>query len=417
MLLDYMNSNNLNRLALVGTNSQGKSYLIATTFKKELLKKSILIGNEVKADENLKNSADNSTLITWLNTLMDNSKIKDEIDNEINKIDLSEINKDSFLNISLQNNLTFYKGIISAEIKTSSNKWENPGSGEKFLGQLILISKILEDNKDETYEYLVIDEPEQHLHPSLYIKIASILNKLSKQGIKVIIATHSPVITQYFVEDTNEIVKVTNGNCKYLPKKDDLIINSLKFDCYKKDELTMSDYTKIKDKYTDYFNNFVYPIVIKSLFCRYMLVGEGVAERKIFELYLLKYGEKLNKNDIDYCVVDGKIFFPCILQTLKDIGIKTITLHDLDAENQAIHKYLNEQIKLLSNEVISLKPDLENYLGITQEIKKQENYDKYRVATIMMNQYYLDDNLRLNELFDKISQMLEKLNSEEKQGK
>ena len=96
MFLDYMNSNNLSRLALVGTNSQGKSYLIANTFKKELLKKSILIGNEVKADENLKNSADNSTLITWINTLMDNSKIKDEIDNEINKIDLSEINKDSF---------------------------------------------------------------------------------------------------------------------------------------------------------------------------------------------------------------------------------------------------------------------------------------------------------------------------------
>lgn len=199
MFLDYMNSNNLSRLALVGTNSQGKSYLIANTFKKELLKKSILIGNEVKADENLKNSADNSTLITWLNTLMDNSKIKDEIDNEINKIDLSEINKDSFLNISLQNNLTSYKGIISAEIKTSSNEWGKPGSGEKFLGQLILISKILEDNKDDTYEYLVIDEPEQHLHPSLYIKIASILNKISNQGIKVIIATHSPVITQYFV--------------------------------------------------------------------------------------------------------------------------------------------------------------------------------------------------------------------------
>lgn len=34
-----------------------------------------------------------------------------------------------------------------------------------------------------------------------------------------------------------------------------------------------------------------------------------------------------------------------------------------------------------------------------------------------MNQYYLDDNLRLNELFDKISQMIEELNSEEKQGK
>ena len=82
-----------------------------------------------------------------------------------------------------------------------------------------------------------------------------------------------------------------------------------------------------------------------------------------------------------------------------------------------MHKYLNEQIKLLSNKVIPLKPDLENYLGITQEIKKQENYDKYRVATIMMNQYYLDNNLRLNELFNEISQMIEELDNEEKQDK
>ena len=33
----------------------------------------------------------------------------------------------------------------------------------------------------------------------------------------------------------------------------------------------------------------------------------------------------------------------------------------------------------------------------------------------MMNQYYLDNNLRLNELFDKISQIIEELDSEEKQ--
>lgn len=34
-----------------------------------------------------------------------------------------------------------------------------------------------------------------------------------------------------------------------------------------------------------------------------------------------------------------------------------------------------------------------------------------------MNQYYLDNNLRLNELFDKISQIIEELDSEEKRHK
>lgn len=163
MLTDYMNEKGLKRLALVGTNSQGKTYKICSEIKGAIAKKTILVTNEVKADENLKNSSDTSTLITQLNSLLDNSKAKSAIQEEIDKVDLNSINENSFLNISLSNNLESYKGIISAEIKTDSNQWNKPGSGEKFLGQLLLISKILKDNKDNNLEYLVIHEPEQHL--------------------------------------------------------------------------------------------------------------------------------------------------------------------------------------------------------------------------------------------------------------
>ena len=174
MLIEYMEKNNIERLALVGTNSQGKSYAISQEFKGAIAKQTILVANEVKADENLKNTADSSTFISWLNTLLDNTNAKKAIQEEIDKIDLSSINDDSFLSISINNNLDSYKGIVNAEIKTDSNQWKKPGSGERFLGQLLLMSKILEDNPDKTYKYLVIDEPEQHLHPSLYIKVAII---------------------------------------------------------------------------------------------------------------------------------------------------------------------------------------------------------------------------------------------------
>ena len=342
MFTDYMNEKGLKRLALVGTNSQGKSYKISSEIKGAIAKKTILVTNEVKADENLKNSSDTSTLITWLNSLLDNSKAKRAIQEEIDKVDLNSINENSFLNISLNNNLESYKGIISAEIKTDSNQWNKPGSGEKFLGQLHLISKILEDNKDDNFEYLVIDEPEQHLHPSLYIKVAKILNKISYQGIKVIIATHSPIITQYFIEDTIEIAHIKNGECNYLPSTNELISLSKDFDCYKKEELKLKDYRVIEGKYELYFKNFVLPIIIKSLFCKYILVGEGAIERKIFDLYLLEYGSNMERNNIDYALVDGKIFFPIVLSVLKRLNIKTLTLYDLDAENQPHHKYLNE---------------------------------------------------------------------------
>ena len=280
MFLEYMNEKKLDRLALVGTNSQGKSYMISKEIKGVVAKKTILVTNEVKADENLKNSTDTSTLVVWLNSLLDNTNAKNAIQDEINKIDLTSINENSFLDIKLKNNLESYKGIISAEIKTNSNQWNNPGAGERFLGQLLLISKILEENKDDNYEYLIIDEPEQHLHPSLYIKVAQILKKISHQGIKVIIATHSPIITQYFIEDTIELLQVIDGECKYLPPLQSLINLSKNFDCYKSDELKFKDYKLIENKYDLYFKNFVFPIIIKSLFCKYMLIGEGAIEKK-----------------------------------------------------------------------------------------------------------------------------------------
>jgi len=405
MVIEYMKEKSLDRLALVGTNSQGKSYIISQEIKGAIAKKTILVTNEVKADENLKNSSDSSTLVTWLNSLLDNTGAKAEIQSEIDKVDLSGINNNSFLNIKLTNNLDSYKGIVSAEIETDSNQWKKPGSGERFFGQLLLISKILEDNNDSTYEYLVIDEPEQHLHPSLYIKIAKILNKISHQGIKVIIATHSPIITQYFIEDTSEISKVVNGKCEYLPYLSDLIKTSNDFDCYKKPELKLKDYENIENKYELYFKNFILPIIIKSLFCRYMIIGEGVIERKIFELYILKYGSNLEKNDIDYAVVDGKIFFPIVLSVLKKIKCKTITLFDKDKDSEPFHQFLNKIIEELSDKVIGFAPTIETYL----EISKDDYKDKYRGLTILMSEFFLNSNSKLLELLDNINKNIELL--------
>ncbi len=404
MFLDYLEEKNLDRLALVGTNSQGKSYMISKDFK-SISKEAILVTNEVKADENLKNSTDSSTLIVWLNSLLDNKKAKDAIQEQIDGVDLSSINKNSFLNITLNDNLESYKGIISADIKTDSNKWGKPGSGERFLGQLLLISKILEDNPNKNYKYLVIDEPEQHLHPSLYIKVGKILNKISHQGIKVIIATHSPIITQNFIENTEEISKVVNGELKPLPSTEDLMSYKLKYDCYTKEELKMSSYKKIEDKYETYFSNFVLPIIIKSLFCDYMLLGEGTIESKIFDLYIMKYVSSMEKNNIEYSITEGKTFFPLILSILKELGIKIISLFDLDDENADIHKYLNSNIELLSDKTISFKPNIETRLKITKNMYK----DKFRGSIILMNDLYIDNNQELMDLLEEINSKLDEL--------
>ena len=208
-IVEYLNQNNLERLALVGTNSQGKTYALDQFSKRPEVKNcSISVWSEVKADEGIKSSADSTTLISWLNRLIDMSDLKTKIDEKISSLDFTSVNVDNSINVGLKNDFASYKGVISAEISTSSNSFGKPGAGEKFLGQLYLISKILDDNTDEYYKYLIVDEPERHLHPSLYLKMATTLNKISKHGIKVIISTHSPIIVKYFIEDTNEIIKV-----------------------------------------------------------------------------------------------------------------------------------------------------------------------------------------------------------------
>ena len=117
---------------------------------------------------------------------------------------------------------------------------------------------------------------------------------------------------------------------------------------------------------------------------------------------MLRYGSTLEKNNIGYALVDGKIFFPIILSVLKEINIKTISLYDLDDESNKTHNYLNSTISSISDEFISFKPNIENYFNITKDM----NVDKYRGMTILMNEYYLNNEPKLMDLLSEIDSKL-----------
>ena len=104
----------------------------------------------------------------------------------------------------------------------------NTASGIKSFGiiQLLLQAEILDNNN-----LLIIDEPENHLHPEWQVKYAKIIIKLVENGIPVILSSHSPYMIQalkhfsdkskiskrtnfYFAEnkeDGSEIIDVTNN--------------------------------------------------------------------------------------------------------------------------------------------------------------------------------------------------------------
>jgi len=75
-----------------------------------------------------------------------------------------------------------------------------------FLGLLI------EKNILDKGTFLFIDEPEAHLHPAWQVIMAEILFELARQGVKVVIATHSV-----------DIIKWLEVRLKKYPKDEELV--------------------------------------------------------------------------------------------------------------------------------------------------------------------------------------------------
>jgi len=116
--------------------------------------------------------------------------------------------KDSILNIKQiingdiyfdedENNFLFRKNFGKKKIKINIL---NSASGIKSLGILQLLDKSGEFNKNLL---LVIDEPEVHLHPDWQVEYAKLLIQLVKEGVKVLITSHSP----YLIEALNKFSK------------------------------------------------------------------------------------------------------------------------------------------------------------------------------------------------------------------
>lgn len=85
----------------------------------------------------------------------------------------------------------------------------NVASGIKTFG---IIQLLLEADELNSGKMLVIDEPENHLHPQWQIECAHLIVNLVKEGIPVMVSSHSPYFIQgirYYadMEEINDLVK------------------------------------------------------------------------------------------------------------------------------------------------------------------------------------------------------------------
>ena len=105
----------------------------------------------------------------------------------------------------------------------------NTATGIKYFGILQILSK---NNYLFENQILILDEPEVHLHPKWQLKLAQLIIKLVKNGIKVLVNSHSPYmiealqryseqesledISNYYLAENGIIDKIDNSNNKTL---------------------------------------------------------------------------------------------------------------------------------------------------------------------------------------------------------
>jgi len=92
------------------------------------------------------------------------------------------------------------------------------------VSSFAIIYLLIKSNTLRKGSYLIIDEPEVHLHPDWQVLLMEILYELAQQGVHVVIASHSIEIVKYLEvflkekEDANEIIAVN-----YMSKDEEFI--------------------------------------------------------------------------------------------------------------------------------------------------------------------------------------------------
>ena len=92
----------------------------------------------------------------------------------------------------------------------------NTATGIKYFGLFQVLSQNNYLNKETV---LILDEPEVHLHPEWQLEMAKIIVELVKNGVKVLVTSHSPYMIQALIKYARD-KEVTDISNFYLSKKD-----------------------------------------------------------------------------------------------------------------------------------------------------------------------------------------------------
>ena len=121
------------------------------------------------------------------------------------------------------------------EINGEDYRMENTSSGLKQLG---IIQLLLENRELTENSFLILDEPEVHLHPGFQVQLAEILVLLAKDlNVRVYINTHSPFLAEA-IEVYSKFHRIYDQTNFYLTEESE---NEGKFDYILMDEMDIME--------------------------------------------------------------------------------------------------------------------------------------------------------------------------------
>lgn len=283
-------------------------------------------------------------------------KFKDLYDYELRNINLNEKEQQQeffellFSAYLPDKKLKTFKFIDEIKLDFDNNlNFLDLSEGEKKLILLRLLFNILLDEKS----ILLLDEPDDNIHPANKVQIKKLLDNCSLQEKNVIITTHSPTLTHLFKSDN--IFMIDNGN----------IIN--------KDKKEIIEF--LTDKNWTYQDINIVLSSDKDIF-----LVEGKTDELFLQtaLEIFQKEEKFRSLNFNYIPVGGASGMKLFLEKFKtNSDRKVFALLDADyAGSKSLKEFLTtEKLRKLKNEKIFIENDFILIYLPKPDFVKQDEYE------------------------------------------
>ena len=139
------------------------------------------------------------------------------------------VTKNKFLEDWTDKHIESIKSLINGEFKKGDDgifRFHRKGqkldlidiaTGIKYFG---ILQVLLNNNHLNSYSLLILDEPEVHLHPKWQLEMAKVIVELVKNGVKIIVNSHSPYMIQALIKYARD-KDITDKSNFYLAQKKD----------------------------------------------------------------------------------------------------------------------------------------------------------------------------------------------------